>query len=109
MNTRSISTPLKVAAIILMLCVTALAQRPASLRGHVTDQLGAVVVGVRVTLTSSSGQQQVAQTDNNGAYRFDNLAPGAYNLAANQTGFAAYARPDLNVAPGANTFDFQLA
>src|SRR5262245_9765399 len=103
MGIRFVSTRLQVAAFILIASSVVLAQRPSSLRGLVTDQLGAVVVGVRVTLTSANGQQQVAQTDNNGAYRFDNLAPGVYSLTADQRGFATYESNDLNISPGPNT------
>ncbi len=95
-------------AFIFICSVTAFAQRPASLRGQVTDQLGAVIVAVKVTLTSSQGQEKVAQTDSNGRYLFENVAPGAYSLVADQKGFAAYSNPDLNLSAGANTHDFQL-
>src|ERR1700752_4693099 len=99
-----------ISALLLVTCsALVFAQRPSSLRGQVTDQLGAVVVGVRITLTTSSGQQQVAQPDNNAAYRFDNVSAGVFSLAADQRGFAPYAKTDLNLAPGPNSYDFQLA
>ena len=109
MKIRSATNGITLATLILICSVTAFAQRPASLRGQVTDQLGAVVVGVKVTLTGSRGEQRFAQTDNNGTYRFDNLAPGNYTLSADQKGFASYAKPDLSLSPGANNHDFQLA
>jgi len=108
MKIRSAHTRLTLVAFILFCSVTAFAQRPASLRGQVTDQLGSVVVGVKVTLTGSKDQQQVTQTDSNGQYRFENIVPGTYSLAADQKGFATYSRPDLNLSAGANTCDFQL-
>ena len=61
------------AAFILLCSLTVVAQRPTSLRGQVTDQFGAVVVGATVTVTDSKGKQQTIQTDSNGAYRFDGL------------------------------------
>src|SRR2546423_11656930 len=73
---------------ILLCSVTLLAQRANSLRGQVTDQFGAVVVGATVTVTDANGKQQAIQTDSNGAYRFENLSAGAYNLSAQQKGFA---------------------
>ena len=95
-------------SLVLVFFTNAFAQRPGSLRGQVTDQLGAVVVGARVTLSSANGQRQVAQTDNNGYYRFENVTPGTYALTADQTGFAAYSKADLNIVAGANTHDLQL-
>lgn len=109
MKIRSAAIRLTLAAFILLCSATAFAQRPASLRGQVTDQLGAVVVGVKVTLTGSNGEQKVAQTDSNGGYRFDNLAPGVYSLTADQKGFASYSKPELNLAAGASNHNFQLA
>jgi hypothetical protein len=76
---------------------------------QVTDQLGAIVVGVEVTLTGANGEQKTAQTDSNGGYRFDNLAPGVYSLAADQRGFASYLKPDLSIPAGVNNHDVQLA
>ena len=109
MNIRPTTIRITLAAFILICSTTIFAQRPASLRGQVTDQLGAVVVGARVTLTGANGEQKTAQTDSNGGYRFDNLAPGVYSLAADQRGFASYLKPDLSIPAGVNNHDVQLA
>ena len=94
---------------ILLLCsLTALGQRPSSLRGQVTDELGAVIVGAGVTLTDATGKKQTTQTDSNGAYRFENLAPGAYSLTVTQKGFAQFTQ-EVNVAAGITTQPVQLA
>ena len=96
-------------SVLLLLCAASVfAQRGASLRGQVTDQLGAIMVGVKITVTDSSGKQQTTQTDNTGAYRFDNLVPGVYRLSAGQKGFATQALTEVNLAAGLNTQDFQL-
>jgi len=96
--------------IALLLCSTsAFAQRPTFLRGQVTDQMGAVVVGVAVTITDANGKRQTAQTDSNGSYRFDNLASGAYSVSVQQKGFAPQAISGLQISSGGNTKDFQLA
>ena len=84
------------------------AQRAASLRGQATDQLGAVIIGVTVTLTDASGKQQTAQTNSTGAYRFDNLPAGTYSLRATQNGFATYIENGITVSAGNNTRDIQL-
>jgi Carboxypeptidase regulatory-like domain/TonB dependent receptor len=93
----------------LFATVTVCAQRSTSLRGHVTDQLGAVIVGVTITLTDANGQKQTAQTDSNGVYHFDSLAVGAYDLRATQKGFAPFTETGVNVARGVNDHNIQLA
>src|SRR5215469_8612261 len=80
--------------------VVAGAQRPAVLRGQITDQLGAAIVGASVTLTGSGANEQTTQTDDRGGYRFSGLIPGAYNLRTVATGFAAYEKSGLNLAEG---------
>src|SRR2546430_5067905 len=100
---------LRVLVLLLLCSLTITAQRPTSLRGQVADQFGAVVLGATVTITDSNGKQQTVLTDNNGAYRFDSLAAGAYNLSAQQKGFAPQALSGANLSSGVNTHNFQLA
>ncbi|HEY0346613.1 MAG TPA: TonB-dependent receptor [Pyrinomonadaceae bacterium] len=101
-------TCLKVLVLLLLCSLTILAQRATSLRGQVTDQFGAVVVGATVTVTDSQGKQQTIQTDSNGAYHFDIVGAGACNLSAQQKGFALQTVSGLNVSAGVNTHNFQL-
>src|SRR5438105_3801230 len=98
----------KTLTFILLCSLTIFAQRATSLRGQVTDQFGAVVVGATVTVTDSNGKQRTIQTDSNGAYRFDNLTAGAYNLSAQQKGFATQTVSGLSVSSGVGTHNFQL-
>src|SRR3989449_8288688 len=102
-------TLLATATLVFLCSITAFAQRGASLRGQVTDQFGAVIVGVNVALADSNGKQQTTQTDSNGAYRFDNLAPGVYSLKAGQKGFATQTLTGVNLSAGTKTQDLQLA
>src|ERR1041385_48004 len=95
-------------SILLLSSMTALAQRPASLRGQVTDELGAVIVGAAVTLTDATGKNLITQTDSNGSYRFDKLAPGAYSVGVTQKGFAPFSQ-NVSVAAGVTTQPIQLA
>jgi len=95
-------------AFLLIQPIGAFAQRPASLRGQVTDQLGAVIVGVSVTLTDANGKKMATQTDSNGAYRFDNLTGGVYTLTAQQKGFAPETIAGLELSSGSNTHDIHL-
>src|SRR3989441_7209378 len=101
-------TLLTTATLVFLCSVNGFAQRGASLRGQVTDQFGAVIVGVNVALADSNGKQQTTQTDSNGAYRFDNLAPGVYSLRAGQKGFATRTLSGVNLS-GTKMQDFQLA
>jgi hypothetical protein len=93
---------------LVLISVPVIAQRPTSLRGQITDQLGAVVIGASVTLTDANGKKTTTQTDSNGSYRFDNLSSGVYALGAQQKGFAAETIQGLQLTAGANTHDFQL-
>src|SRR6516164_10770497 len=97
------------AVAVLILTSTAIfAQRPTSLRGQITDQFGAVVVGVSVTITDANGKREATQTDSAGSYRFDKLTNGLYSLSVQQKGFAPETVADLQITSGANTRDFQL-
>src|SRR2546430_2668965 len=61
----------------------------AALQGTVTDQSGAVVVGVAVTVTSKDqGWTRTSTTSDTGLYRFELLAAGAYSLKITHAGFA---------------------
>ena len=97
------------AVAVLILTSTAIfAQRPPALRGQITDQFGAVVVGVSVTITDANGKREATQTDSAGSYRFDKLTNGLYSLSVQQKGFAPETVADLQITSGANTRDFQL-
>jgi Carboxypeptidase regulatory-like domain/TonB dependent receptor len=80
----------KLLFIIAALCfaVTAQPQFDASLRGTVTDPLGAVVPDATVTLTSKDTNQiRRAVSDASGIYTFNALAPGNYSVAVERQGF----------------------
>ncbi len=60
-----------------------------SLRGTVSDQQGAVVVGATVTLANpATGFSQSTKTDGAGVYQFLQIPPGTYSLTVNMAGFA---------------------
>ena len=89
---------------LVVLCHTGLAQqRAGSLRGQVTDELGALVVGATVTLVAADGTQRTATTNNDGIYTFNAVVPGAYTLRVASPGFTTYEKPDLAVAGGPRT------
>jgi hypothetical protein len=59
-----------------------------TITGTVTDQSGAVVPGVRVTITNvNTGVTQATTTTGAGVYTVPNLPPGNYTVTAEKTGF----------------------
>ena len=68
--------------------LSAPAQTTASITGLVLDQNEAALPKARVTLTSGERKQNVT-TDASGAFRFDRLAPGEYEISVAREGFKA--------------------
>jgi hypothetical protein len=68
--------------------------------GAVTDQQGAVLPGVTVTLTGDFGTKTTV-TSGNGEFRFLSLDNGAYTLTVSLAGFAKMVR-DVRVTTGEN-------
>jgi hypothetical protein len=73
--------------------------RTGTINGTVTDESGAVLPAVTVTLTSEAliTRTSVATTDQEGNYRFVALLPGSYNLKFELTGFVSTARTGIRV------------
>jgi hypothetical protein len=97
-----------IAGTILLSAANVLAQRTASLRGQVTDQMGAVIVGASITLTDQNGKSVAAQSDDRGNYQLNNLALGRYDLRASQSGFATFEQPSLDLQTASTTLDIKL-
>lgn len=73
----------------------------ASISGIVTDNSGAVVPGVEVTLTQSETQQRRTVTSNEtGSYAFPALPVGSYTLEAAKAGFSLFRRTGIELAVG---------
>ena len=93
-------------SVVLFLLVTGLAFGQASptgnLYGTVTDESGAALPGVTVTV-SGLGAPRTQFTDANGNWRFLALDPGAYTVMAELEGFGGLQFPDVVVAVGKNT------
>jgi hypothetical protein len=70
--------------------------------GKVTDESGAVLPGVSVTL-SGIGAPQTATTGSQGEFRFLNLSAGAYTVKTELAGFATVERSNVVVNVGVNT------
>jgi Carboxypeptidase regulatory-like domain/TonB-dependent Receptor Plug Domain len=93
---------------ILALAPTAHAQQIAggNVYGTVTDESGAVLPGVNVTLTGEVGTKSTT-TDPQGHFRFITVPKGDYTLALGLSGFAKLART-IRVTTGENV-EFTLA
>lgn len=73
---------------ILGLAAIAFGQFGSGLQGTVNDQNGGLVPGATVRLTNTATNQSVETTTNDdGLYRFTNLAQGTYSVLVTQTGF----------------------
>jgi len=83
-------------SMVLLGCLIAMAgaawpQSPTTgeIAGQVSDPQGAAVAGARVTLSGATGAPREATTNANGQYRFSLVEPGAYEIKAQASGFAA--------------------
>lgn len=72
-----------------------------SINGAVTDENGAVIPGVSVTVSGAAqmGARSVV-TDERGLYRFTNLSPGDYRLVYELAGFQTLSRDAIRVSVG---------
>jgi Carboxypeptidase regulatory-like domain/TonB dependent receptor/TonB-dependent Receptor Plug Domain len=92
------------ALVTVALVMTGLAsaqERFGTLTGRVTDQQGAAVPGVTVTVTNAeTGENKVYVTNADGQWFAPDLTPGRYNVAFELTGFARLERSDISVMLG---------
>jgi hypothetical protein len=88
--------------ILFFLSATLLAQSgEVSLRGQVTDQSGAVVPGIPVTLIASDGGIRETKTEESeGRYVFRDQLPGTYTLRVRVKGFAEIEKPGVVIVRG---------
>ena len=92
-----------VAALLLLAGVPGFAQlQSGNLYGTITDDQGAALPGVTVTL-SGQGAPAVQVTDAQGRFRFLNLSPGSYRLDAQLEGFSSVEYPTISINVGRNT------
>src|ERR1700728_1245519 len=84
------------------------AQTGASLSGVVTDQAGAALPGVAVTIRNvDTGATRTITTDGTGHYQVSGLPPGRFEIRVAKPGFADEPRTGITVAAGqADTVDF---
>src|SRR5579859_1953516 len=83
---------------VLCGCWLASGQTTASLNGGVADATGALVQGVRVSVTNvDTGVRRETTTNESGLYEFPLLQPGAYNLVAQKEGFKQIAQTGIRL------------
>ncbi len=70
-----------------------------ALTGTVTDQQGAIVSGVEITVTSeTTGEKRTAVSQDNGDYAVPQLLPGSYRLEFSRAGFKTAVKSGLRVS-----------
>jgi len=73
------------------------------INGTVSDPTGAVIAGATVTVTNTATNiARNVQTNASGNYTVPFLAPGLYDVRAEQAGFKAVRRADVQLQVGAS-------
>src|SRR4029434_8081128 len=89
-------------SIVLLAAHISWAQATAELNGRITDESGAVLPGVSVTMTQTdTGFQSTAVTDGTGSYAMPNLPTGPYRLEVALQGFRTYVQTGIVLQVGA--------
>src|SRR5688572_5630701 len=101
---------LVVLAALILVCPVSVAAQQArgTLRGLITDELGAAIVGASVTLTDASDVQKKATTNGEGIYSFTGLTFGNYKLQAIAPGFTQTDDQNVDIKAGRQTVDITL-
>ncbi len=85
-----------VAALAALACPSFAQTTTGRLLGRVADPTGAVVAGVKVTLTNqATGVSTTRLTNGNGDYNFVEVPPGTYSVAFEMSGFKKNVQKDV--------------
>src|SRR5579884_3326171 len=96
-------TALLVSVLLVASGVARAQQETGEIFGKVTDQSGAVLPGVTVTITSPVLlQPQTAVTSATGTYQFPRLDIGSYTVKFELPGFKTVIHPDVRITVGFN-------
>jgi len=87
---------------ILVVTVSALAQGTGTINGTVTDEKDAKIAGAQVVLSSNTGVQLNATTDEAGAFAFKNLRSGSYLVEVKAGGFSVFTSEEIQFTRGDN-------
>ena len=104
----SYSKILVIALFIVLTSGMAFGQARSTLRGLITDELGAAIVGANVTLTDTAGTEKKTTTNAEGVYTFTGLTPGKYTITAAAPGFAASDLKQVEVSGQRQSLDLTL-
>src|SRR5688572_18985431 len=88
------------AGLVILLAVAAAnlhaQERNARVYGVVSDKTGAVIVGIKISLTNTdTGVKTVLETNNAGAYNAPKLVTGPYLIEAEAPGFKKLSRSGI--------------
>src|SRR5215475_13632924 len=91
------------AGIGLLFCCGLFAQEVVQISGTVTDQTGAVIPDVQITVTQTdTGASRSAITDGSGFYAIPNLPLGPYRVEAMKMGFRSFVQTGVVLQVGSN-------
>jgi hypothetical protein len=102
-------------AVLPVLCFAALQafaadEGSATLQGQVTDPSGALVPGVKISVSNGGGFAREMHTDSMGRFSMNGLPPGKYDLRAARSGFSEFEDPKVQLQPGhVRTLNISLA
>jgi len=95
-------------ALVLVLFVLLQADGVTGIKGRVTDTEGSTIPGALVKITQqSTGKEHTTTTDIKGAFHFNNIDPGLYDLTAEIAGFASFEKKDISV-PANKTVEINI-
>src|SRR5215218_11128086 len=86
--------------LLKILCIASILfaqQNTGALKGTVTDQLGSLVVGAKVTVRNARGVVTSATTNSSGIYEFRRLEPGTYELRVVAPGFSVFEEKEVEI------------
>lgn len=100
-----------VGGLFLVAAVPAVAQITGSISGVVSDERGAAVPNATVTIRNTqTNDTRTVQTNDEGRYRFLNVAAGPYEIVVEAQGFAKHIRTGITLALNQNAVaDIQMA
>ncbi|HEX8845594.1 MAG TPA: TonB-dependent receptor [Pyrinomonadaceae bacterium] len=84
-------------------------QTSAVLRGHVTDEFDARIIGATVTVVTPDGAEKTCPTDNDGSFVFPRLTPGKYIVRATMPGFADFADTNVEVTRDGQPLNIRMS
>lgn len=86
----------------LSIAANAFAQSAGGIKGTVTDENDAKVVGAPIVLTSSTGVHLNTATDQAGTFEFKNLPSGSYFIEVKANGFSTFTSEEIRFTRGEN-------